>query len=104
MLKIINQGATISLFDTSLLMRSKFKLYMKTKKRQKIRLIGVCLALGLSLASYLTLHILEAPPAHLLQQEMMAEEVESGDALPDVQLLKKLMSKTLEFMLRTPKL
>jgi hypothetical protein len=75
---------------------------MKTKQRQKIRLIGVCLALSLSMASYVTLRVLEAPAAEPVP-DMMVEELESGDALPDVQLLKKLMSKTLEFMLTTPR-
>ena len=77
---------------------------MKTKTRQKIRLFGVCLALTLSFGSYITLRVLESPTAIPVQQEILAEEMESGEALPDVQLLKKLMSKTLEFMLKVPKL
>jgi hypothetical protein len=39
-----------------------------------------------------------------IQQEMMAEELESGEALPDVKLLKQLMHKTLEFMLLAPRI
>jgi hypothetical protein len=76
---------------------------MKTKQRQKIRLIGVCLALSMSLASNVTLRVLETQSVHESVPEMIVEDIETGDALPDVQLLKKLMSKTLEFMLSTPR-
>lgn len=64
----------------------------------------MCAAIALSLASYLTLRILESNTSHRIQQEIMAEELESKDALPDVKLLKQLMQKTLEFMLVAPRL
>jgi hypothetical protein len=38
------------------------------------------------------------------EEEMMAEELEPGEALPDVKLLKQLMHKTLEFMLVAPRI
>lgn len=69
-----------------------------------MKLIGMCIALSLSLASYLALRIMESGTSHGIQQEIMAEELEEGDALPDVRLLKQLMHKTLEFMLVAPRL
>ena len=77
---------------------------MTSKSRRNIRLIGICVALCLSLASYVTLHVLEQRPIQPGNQEILAEELESGEALPDVQLLKKLMHKTLEFMLSVPRM
>ena len=75
---------------------------MNSKRRQKLKLIGMCLAISLSIASYMTLHILESGNPGIDAQEMMAEEVEADHALPDVHLLKKLMHKTLEFMIIAP--
>lgn len=77
---------------------------MSPKKRPNFKFIGMCAVLCLSLASYLTLQILESDTRHQIKQEIMAEELGSGEALPDVQLLKKLMTKTLEFMLTTPRM
>jgi hypothetical protein len=39
----------------------------------------------------------------VVPQEMMAEEIDAEDALPDVHLLKQLMHKTLEFMMMSPR-
>ena len=77
---------------------------MQAKSLQRNNIIALCAAMCLSLASYLTLRVMESQAHPQLPVEMMAEEVESSEALPDVQLLKKLMSKTLEFMLTTPRL
>jgi hypothetical protein len=77
---------------------------MTSKKRPNLKIIGMCAVLCLSLASYLTLHILESRSTERFNQEIMAEELESGEALPDVQLLKKIMHKTLEFMLTVPQI
>ena len=77
---------------------------MTSKKRPNLKIIGMCAVLCLSLASYLTLHILESRSTERVNQEIMAEELESGEALPDVQLLKKIMHKTLEFMLTVPQI
>jgi hypothetical protein len=77
---------------------------MNSKKRPNLKFIGMCAVLCVSLASYLTLHILESGTTPQYNQEIMAEELESGEALPDVMLLKKLMHKTLEFMLATPRM
>ncbi|HLF63691.1 MAG TPA: hypothetical protein VI603_08055 [Saprospiraceae bacterium] len=77
---------------------------MTSKKRPNIKLIGLCAVLCLSLASYLALQIMESGTTQRIKQEMMAEEIKSGDALPDVQLLKQLMHKTLEFMLVAPRI
>lgn len=75
---------------------------MHDRKRQKIKLWAVCFALTLSLASYLTLQILESHRSgEAVPEHIMADEVEKG-ALPDVQLFKQLMHKTLEYMLTTP--
>jgi hypothetical protein len=63
----------------------------------------MCIALCLSVASYMTLQILESKTSHQIPQEMMAEDLESQEALPDVHLLKQLMHKTLEFMLMVPR-
>lgn len=76
---------------------------MTTRKRPNIKFIGMCAALLISLASYMTLQILESRASLPIEEEIMAEELESGDALPDVQLLKQLMHKTLEFMLVAPR-
>jgi len=77
---------------------------MTSKKRLNLKFFGMCAVLCLSLASYFTLQILESGVEHQNNTEIMAEELESGQALPDVQLLKKLMHKTLEFMLATPRM
>lgn len=76
---------------------------MHNRKRQKIKLLAVCFALTLSLASYLTLQILEAHNSNAVPEQIMADEVKKG-ALPDVQLFKQLMHKTLEYMLTTPRI
>jgi hypothetical protein len=76
---------------------------MTSTKRPKIKLIGLIAALCLSLASYVSLQVMEAGTSHRVDQEIMAEELEPNGPLPDVQLLKKLMHKTLEFMLVTPR-
>ena len=76
---------------------------MNRMKRQQVKVIALCVAICLSLASYLTLRVLETQAVHSVPSELMAEDVDSGSALPDVQLLKSLMHKTLEFMLSTPK-
>jgi len=77
---------------------------MTTKKRLNIKFIGMCVALCISMASYLTLQIMESDANSGIQSEIMAEELESGEALPDVRLLKQLMHKTLEFMLLAPRI
>ena len=75
---------------------------MNSKRRLNIKLIGLCAALCLSLASYLTLRFMESGTSHRIDQEILAEELDAKEALPDVQLLKKIMNKTLEFMLKSP--
>ena len=77
---------------------------MNPKKRQKLRLAALCVALSLSIGSYLTLRVLETHTVNVASQEMMAEELEGGNTLPDVHLLKQLMHKTLEFMLFSPRI
>jgi hypothetical protein len=77
---------------------------MTTKKRPNLRIAALGIALCLSLASYVTLQIMESRTSQKIQQEIMAEELESGEALPDVKLLKQLMHKTLEFMLVAPRI
>lgn len=77
---------------------------MTSRKRPNIKLIGLCTALLISLASYVTLQIMESRVALPTETEMMAEELEQGEALPDVKLLKQLMHKTLEFMLVAPRI
>lgn len=77
---------------------------MTTRKRPNIKMIGMCIALSLSLASYITLRVMESGGVRPFEPEVMAEELESNDALPDVKLFKQLMHKTLEFMLMAPRL
>ncbi len=73
---------------------------MKNKSTRNIRLVTLCGILLLSIASYVFLLYVES--GNQMNPDAMAEEVRYQDALPDVQLLKKLMNKTLEFMLNTP--
>jgi hypothetical protein len=77
---------------------------MNTKPRLNIRLIALCSILCLSIASYLTLHVMETHSRSNAEYEIMAEDMESNEALPDVQLIKRLMHKTLEFMLVVPRI
>ena len=58
--------------------------------------------LGLSIASFAYLNTLDGKfPAS--SQEIMVEEIdeEKSELLPDVQLIKMLMNKTLEFVTKT---
>lgn len=77
---------------------------MTSRKRPNTKFIGLCAALLLSLACYLTLQIMESGAGVTDEQEILAEELKSSEALPDVKLLKQLMHKTLEFMLVAPRI
>lgn len=77
---------------------------MTSKKRQKIRVFALCLAICLSLASFLTLRVIETRTGLTTEEDrVLAEEREFGEALPDVMLFKRLMNKTLEFILVAPR-
>ena len=67
-------------------------------------MLGMCIALSLSLASYVTLRVMESGAVRQVDQTLMVDELEANDALPDVKLLKQLMHRTLEFMLMAPRL
>lgn len=77
---------------------------MTNRKRPNIKMIGMCLVLSLSVASYITLRVMESGAARQVEQAIMAEEIDANDALPDVKLLKQLMHRTFEFMLMAPRL
>lgn len=76
---------------------------MTSGKRQKFKVFILTAAICLSLTSYVALRFLETKSGELSEQQILAEDRDS-DALPDVRLIKKLMHKTLEFMLYAPRL
>lgn len=78
---------------------------MRKKNTYRLRVIGLTMVLCLSIASFTYLNIVDdnfQPP----QEEQFVEEVDNRESkvLPDVQLIKMLMHKTLEFMTYTRQL
>ena len=72
---------------------------MTPKKKYQLRVFGLSLLLGLSIASFAYLNSVgDMYPAQ--EKSILVEEIEeeSKELLPDVQLIKMLMNKTLEFV------
>lgn len=61
-----------------------------------MRVFGMSILLALSIASFAYLKSLDAPTQ---EPTIFVEEIEENDELlPDVQIIKMLMNKTLEFV------
>ncbi len=74
---------------------------MTPKKKYQLRVFGLSILMGLSIASFAYLSSLEdIYPAQ--EKTIYVEDIEeeSKELLPDVQLIKMLMNKTLEFVTR----
>lgn len=72
---------------------------MASKRKNRFRLIGLALLLAVSLASYTYMHCVDK--AMKAQQDpVLVEELEEkkSEILPDVQLIKALMQRTMDFM------
>ncbi len=75
---------------------------MTSKSKYQLKVFGISILLGLSIASFAYLNTLEDTlPADA--QDILVEELEGekDELLPDVQLIKMLMNKTLEFVTKT---
>jgi hypothetical protein len=71
------------------------------KKKYQLRVFGLSILLGLSIASFAYLSSLgDIYP--VTEKTIYVEDIEedSKELLPDVQLIKMLMDKTLEFVTR----
>ena len=78
---------------------------MTAAKKYRLKVLGLSLMLCLSIASFAYINSVD-DPLQLGEDSIFVEELEEkkGEILPDVQLIKLLMHRTLEFMTSTPRM
>lgn len=90
-----------------------YRLYIRTnsntvytpKLKHQIKLLGVALLLGLSIASFTYLTTVNNG-AQQNPHDIYVEDIDDQEQelLPDVRIIKMLMNKTIDFVTQTPRL
>ncbi|RLD22763.1 MAG: hypothetical protein DRI69_00025 [Bacteroidetes bacterium] len=75
---------------------------MTPKRKYQIKAFGLAIMFGLSIASFAYLNSV-SDTMRVEQPNIYVEDVEEepGELLPDMQIIKLLMNKTLDFVIRT---